>query len=141
MTRLRLDAEQREQIVRAARAAYPRECCGLIEGYRSGETLRATAIHATRNASDMPNRFEIDPAEHIALLQAARAVGREILGCYHSHPNGRNEPSEHDRDNAAEVGFIWLIAALSDLAAPVSLQAFMFDGSEFGPVAFERSEV
>ena len=46
-----------------------------------------------RNLADTPDRFEIDPAEQIKLMRALRGAGREIIGCYHSHPNGSAEPS------------------------------------------------
>lgn len=135
MIRLVLGEPQRAQIERDARAAFPAECCGLIEGICEEGLVRATAVRATRNRSSEVDRFEIDPSEHIRLLRAARAAGREIVGCYHSHPNGRAEPSQHDRDNANEKGFIWLIAALSAPDSPMSLRAFVVSNSDFEPIA------
>ena len=50
--------------------------------------------------------------------KAARANGRAIIGCYHSHPNGRAEPSPRDLEAAFGEGFVWVIAAVSaDLKA------------------------
>ena len=64
--------------------------------------------------------------------------GHEIVGCYHSHPNGRPEPSKRDLEYATEDGFIWLIAALDagavSLRAPVSRQAG-FDEFRFAGIA------
>ena len=122
----------RAQIAVEARAAFPRECCGLIEGTREGEDVRVAALHPTANFSAAPDGFEIDPSAHIRLLRTLRGTGREIVGCYHSHPNGRPEPSERDRANGGEEGFIWLIAALDDGAGPVELTAF--DGVSFRPL-------
>jgi proteasome lid subunit RPN8/RPN11 len=102
----------RAQIAQEARAAFPRECCGLIEGTREGGEARVAALHPTRNLAEEADRFEIDPAEHIRLLRALRGSGREIVGCYHSHPNGRAELSPRDRESAANDGFIWLVAAI-----------------------------
>jgi proteasome lid subunit RPN8/RPN11 len=115
-SRLLLADDLREQIAREARAAFPRECCGLIEG----DALRVAALHPARNISEDADRFEIDPADHFRALRMARANGRAIIGCYHSHPNGRAEPSARDGDG--EDGFLWLIAAISGDA--VSLTAF-----------------
>ncbi len=137
MTRLVLDGPQGAQIVREARDAFPRECCGLIEGVSDGDLIRATALHATRNIAGETDRFEIDPVDHVRLLRTARAVGHQIVGCYHSHPNGRRDPSERDRHNAAEDGFVWLIASLSTPHAPVSLHAFMVANGEFQPIALD----
>jgi proteasome lid subunit RPN8/RPN11 len=122
VTALLLSNAQRARIEREARAAFPRECCGLLEGVRGGGAIRVVALHAARNLSPDNDRFEIDPADHFAALRAARANGHEIVGCYHSHPNGKPEPSARDGEGAWEGGFVWLIAAIRDGA--VSLAAF-----------------
>ena len=125
-----LDLELRAQVLREAKAASPRECCGLIEGVRDGAVMRATALHPARNLSLKAERFEIDPADHFAALRAARARGRDIVGCYHSHPNGKAETSPRDAAGAAERGFVWLIAATAPSADAV-LKAYVFDGQAF----------
>lgn len=122
MTTLLLSATHRAQIEREARAAFPSECCGLLEGTRDGETLRVTALHPARNLSTESDRFEIDPAGHFAAIRAARTSGREIVGCYHSHPKGNAEPSARDAEGAWDEGFVWLIAAVSERA--VSMGGF-----------------
>lgn len=129
----------RERIAEDARAAYPKECCGLIEGMVTNQEARVLAIHATRNLADAPDRFEIDPAEHIRLQRAARNVGNAIIGCYHSHPNGSAEPSPHDRESAAEEDFLWLIAALDSGKTP-RLSAFIWQDAAFRPVPLAAIE-
>lgn len=116
----------RAQIEGEARAALPGECCGLIEGRRDGGGGRvvAVAVHPARNIGGGDDRFEIDPADHIRMLRAARARGTEIVGCYHSHPNGRAEPSARDLAGAAEEGFVWVIAA--SRLDQVHLRAFSY---------------
>jgi proteasome lid subunit RPN8/RPN11 len=98
------------RISEEARAVFPRECCGLIEGVRTGDAVHAIALHSIHNVSPHADCFEIDPAAHLRLRRVAREAGRAIVGCYHSHPNGRPSPSP--RDLAGEVDFVWLIAAL-----------------------------
>jgi proteasome lid subunit RPN8/RPN11 len=120
-----------------ARAAWPRECCGLIEGSVAGDFLSVTALHAIPNLSGAPDRFELDPAEQIRVLRAARQEGRSILGCYHSHPDGRPEPSERDREGAGEDGFVWLILALPE-AGTVEIAAFAFAAGAFKPLAIAQ---
>jgi proteasome lid subunit RPN8/RPN11 len=112
----------RTQIAQEARAAFPRECCGLIEGARDGGGVRAIALHPTRNLADEPDRFEIDPSAHIALLRALRGSGREVVGCYHSHPNGRAQLSPRDCEYVVADGFIWLVAAIA--GHDIALAAF-----------------
>lgn len=125
----------RDQVWREARAAFPRECCGLIEGARTGGAVRATTLHPARNLAEAADRFEIDPAAQFRLLRALRGTGREIVGCYHSHPDGRAEPSERDRENAGEEGFIWLLAALATRDDAARLAAFSWQNANFVPVA------
>ena len=114
---LALPKALRAQLADEARAALPRECCGLIAGTVDGGTARALALHPTANLGQGDDRFEIDPAEHIRLLRALRGTGRDVIGCYHSHPNGKAAPSQTDRAGAAEDGFIWLIQPLTAAAA------------------------
>lgn len=106
-----LPPDLRDAILTAARAAYPRECCGLVEGVREGDLFRVVALHVARNLAGEDTRFEIDPRDHIAAVKSARANGRAVIGCYHSHPNGRAVPSQTDLAGAGEDGFLWLIAA------------------------------
>lgn len=99
----------------AARSAHPNECCGLLEGVRDGDLFRVQALHPARNRAAMSDRFEIDAADHIAAQKAARANGRAIIGCYHSHPQGAATPSQVDRAGAAQDGFLWVIVAGKEL--------------------------
>jgi desampylase len=109
--KLVLPAALGEEIARAANAAYPRECCGLMEGVESSDGFHAIALHPARNLAGAPDRFEIDPADHLAAVKLARSRGHRIIGCYHSHPGGKARPSPHDLSCAAEENFLWLIAA------------------------------
>lgn len=95
----------------AAKVAYPKECCGLLEGAREGDLFQVTALHEARNLAPHSDRFEIDPADHLAAQKTARAHGRAIIGCYHSHPDGAVQPSPTDAAGASQNDFLWLIVA------------------------------
>lgn len=125
---LALGEDLRAQIEREARAALPRECCGLIEGMREDGVTLATALHSMRNLADGSDRFEIDPADHIRLRRTLRGSGREIIGCYHSHPGGRSELSARDRDSVGGEDFIWLVAAVTH--GEFALAAFTSRGAD-----------
>jgi desampylase len=128
-----LPATLQSQILAEAGAALPAECCGLMEGRRGADAIRVTALHPTANlAGDPLSGFEIDPAVHLRLLRTLRGTGREIVGCYHSHPNGRAEPSARDRANGCEEGFVWIIVAMK---AEVTLAAF--EGPQFQPLSIQ----
>jgi proteasome lid subunit RPN8/RPN11 len=117
-----LPQELRGRILQEARQARPNECCGLIEGVRAGEGFEVTELHPARNLAASPDKFEIDPRDQFAAYKASRAQGRAIIGCYHSHPHGRAEPSAADRAGAGEENFLWLIAAGEVLNAFVYLR-------------------
>ena len=111
---IRMASDAAELIVAQAAAAAPDECCGLL----LGEGNRIDAAQPAGNvAADPTRRFEIDPAALIVAERAARQGGAALLGYYHSHPQGRAEPSETDRAMAPPDGRIWLIAARGSLAA------------------------
>ena len=115
----------RSRLLDETRAAYPNECCGLLEG----EGERITTLHPARNLSCAPDRFEIDPALQFRL----KREGRSIIGCYHSHPDGAAEPSPRDVEGASEAGFVWLIAGREEIGA------FMWDGRAFQRMGLEGS--
>jgi proteasome lid subunit RPN8/RPN11 len=137
ITAFQLSEPLRAKLCNEARAAFPRECCGLIEGTLHESVARVSELHPTQNLATRTDRFEIDPARHIALLRQLRAADRSIIGCYHSHSNGRPEPSELDRDSAAESNFVWLIVALENSAVAPRIAAFVSTGFAFGPLRIE----
>ena len=121
MSALVLPQGLRAQIAAEARAAHPRECCGLVEGFGR----RVTALHPSPNLAEGDDRFEIDPALQFRLLRE----GRRVIGCYHSHPGGLARPSPRDLEGAGEDGFVWLIQGADGLGA------FVFAGGAFEAVA------
>ncbi|WP_333836525.1 Mov34/MPN/PAD-1 family protein [Novosphingobium sp.] len=95
-------------ILAATHAAHPCEACGLLLGHGSHI---AQAIPTANVAPDPLRHFEIDPAALIAAHRAARAGGPQVLGYFHSHPNGLARPSATDQAQAAGDGRIWAIVA------------------------------
>jgi desampylase len=90
------------------------EVCGVVLG--TGD--RVDQLWPAANLAANPAQaFEIDPAALLAAHKAARAQGREVIGYYHSHPNGVLAPSAEDTRRAADVGGTWLIIADQSLAA------------------------
>jgi proteasome lid subunit RPN8/RPN11 len=122
MIEVRLAGDLRVRILREAASAFPRECCGLLEGRRGDGLFVVQALHPARNLSSQADRFEIDPRDHVGAAKKARANGAAIIGCYHSHPDGTPKPSARDLAGAGEEDFLWLIAAGEALAAFVYLE-------------------
>ncbi len=94
-----------DRLLADAAAAPGREICGLLFG---DEAAIARAEPAANVAPQPADSFEIDPAALFAAIRAERAGGARVIGHYHSHPNGRPEPSARDAA-AAEPGRLWLI--------------------------------
>lgn len=99
-------------VLEEAARAHPREACGLLLG--EGDHVREASV-ARNVAADPLHHFEIDPAALIAAHRAARAGGPQVLGYWHSHPNGLAQPSSTDRARAAGDGRFWAIAAAGDV--------------------------
>jgi proteasome lid subunit RPN8/RPN11 len=96
------------------------ECCGMLAGC-GGEITR---IFPATNAAAIPaTSYEIAPKELFQLTRAIRDAGLELLGIYHSHPYGKNEPSPRDIEQAyyPEVAY-FIISPLADAKRP--LRAF-----------------
>jgi proteasome lid subunit RPN8/RPN11 len=62
--------------------------------------------------------------------KSARKSGHAVIGCYHSHPNGRAQPSATDLAGANVEDFLWLIAAGDELNAFVYLRG-VFTGADW----------
>lgn len=93
----------------SAHSAAPHEACGLLLGH--GSTIEA-AMPTANVAPDPARHFEIDPTALIAAHRAARdGSGPQVLGYFHSHPNGLARPSATDEASAARDGRIWAIVA------------------------------
>jgi len=91
----------------ATRAA-PNEACGLL----LGTTTNIHTAQPTANVATDPTRhFEVNPAALIAAHRAARDGGPQVVGYFHSHPNGLARPSATDAASASGDGRIWAIVA------------------------------
>lgn len=113
-------------IVAAARASAPAECCGVLLG-RANHIVDAVP---TRNLSDDPNRFLIDPAGHIDACRQARQRGLEVVGFYHSHPHSSAQPSATDLAEASYRDHIHLIVSLQSESADIRLFKMSDQGFE-----------
>ncbi len=103
-----ISSQAHAAILAAAAEAATREACGLLLG--AGPHIQTA--QSTANVHGEPTRhFEIDPGTLIAAHRAARAGGKQLVGYFHSHPNGLARPSATDAASASGDGRIWAIAA------------------------------
>lgn len=114
---IRLTAHQFATITRAAEAAYPDECCGLLAGHEIDDGWRVSRVVESRNVAqgDHADSFEVDPQVRFDLMRALdEAGGERMIGHYHSHPDHPARPSERDRAMAYEPELVWIIVSVAD---------------------------
>jgi desampylase len=114
-----------DDIVGHARETAPAECCGLLIG--TAESIVEAA--RTTNLSSDPNRFEMDPGDHIRARRGARTRGLDVLGFYHSHPRSPATPSASDRAEALYPGYLYLIVSVR--AEPAEVRLYRLDADGF----------
>lgn len=89
------------------------EVCGILAGDRGDDAeseSRVEAVHPARNVADSPRtRYLIDPEQQLRIIEAIEDAGREVVGFYHSHPEGPPLPSETDAERAAWPGYSYAI--------------------------------
>jgi proteasome lid subunit RPN8/RPN11 len=92
------------------------ETCGILAGERGGvddsaETeSRVESVHRATNVAENPRtRYLIDPEEQLRIIEEIEDAGREVVGFYHSHPEGPPLPSETDAERAAWPGYSYAI--------------------------------
>jgi len=120
-----LSRRAHDDIVSHARETAPAECCGLLIG-SSGAIVEAVR---TRNIAEDPNRFEIQPADHIHARRVARLRGLEVLGFYHSHPHSPATPSATDLAEASYPEHLYLI--VSPIAEPAEVRLYHLEAGGF----------
>jgi proteasome lid subunit RPN8/RPN11 len=114
-TVLKVSPEIAERIRKHGAETYPHECCGALLGRDSD----APAPGSSGQSEQMPlreilelfplvnrrddsprNRFSVTSEDVLAAEKAARVLGIDVVGWYHSHPDHPAEPSQYDRDHA-----------------------------------------
>lgn len=107
-----------DQLVSEARAALPHECCGLLVGRGHDDELQGASRTVTRvialpNAADAPSvSFVIAERPLAHALMALEHSGEQLIGFYHSHPQGDPIPSQADIRAAAYPEAAHLIIGL-----------------------------
>jgi [CysO sulfur-carrier protein]-S-L-cysteine hydrolase len=98
---------------------------------------RAVEIHRAVNVHASPLKFEIDPAELLALYNAIEGAGGELGAIYHSHVRSAPYPSQTDIGFAANwPGVEWVIVGLADGQAP-EVRSYLIEDGRVREVALE----
>jgi proteasome lid subunit RPN8/RPN11 len=101
----------RDDIRRHGQETYPHECCGALVGHPGA--IRATVALPNTTEEGPRRRFLVRPADYRMAEQHAAALGGELLGFYHSHPDHPARPSQYDLDHAWPT-FAYIIVAVAN---------------------------
>ncbi len=115
-TKLAISTALRRSIELHAEATYPDECCGVILGNQEPGQRVVTKLIEIENewdADERRRRFLITPDQYMQAERAARDLGLDILGFYHSHPNAPARPSEFDQEHAIPW-YVYPIVSVKD---------------------------
>lgn len=110
-----------------AAAAYPLEACGLLVGSRGpNDRIIVTRAAPARNIErDRPHdRYELDPRDYMRVDREAAKAGLEVVGFYHSHPDGPAAPSPTDVERSWPV-YRYVIVAVHQ-GTPKDVRGWVF---------------
>lgn len=115
MNRLVITPRHLHTIGRIASMTYPEECCGVLVGRPQGDSTIVERILTVQNErqESRHNRYLISPETVLAAQKEARALGLDIVGYFHSHPDHPARPSDFDREHAWP-GYSYLIVSVQN---------------------------
>lgn len=121
-------------------ASYPEEGAGFILGGVNGQRRTAKAILPQANLfepSMRRRRYSISPQDMLQAEQEADAMGLEIIGIFHSHPDHPAVPSAYDLEHSLPW-FFYLITSVDAAHAEESrVWLLREDRSEFTEIPLE----
>lgn len=110
-----------ETIRAATKEAAPCEACGVLIGL--GRSV-VRALPLPNKALKKTTEFEIAPVHFAQAARQTRQQGYDIIGIFHSHPNGTTRPSAKDIRHSAPWGGYFQIIAAFDTGGGVRLSAW-----------------
>jgi proteasome lid subunit RPN8/RPN11 len=109
---LRLSRDLYMEMVAHCLTGLPDEACGLLVGSYGGDEV--THLFPTANAAASAMVYEIDPKELLRIDRAARALGADLMGVFHSHTHTDAYPSPTDVAQATDPGWHYVLVSLRD---------------------------
>ena len=104
-----LSQQQAQLITRHAQQEAPLEACGLLAGH--GATIERV-IPVGNVADDPRHHYVMDKKDLARYLPELVSDGLDLIGFYHSHPDGTPVFSETDRREAYWENHVYLIVGL-----------------------------
>jgi len=126
-----IDRTARSAVDEHAQREFPYECCGILIGRRHRGRIRVGRVVPSENIAE-GNRFTNYQIDWKTLLETRRSLRGEpceIVGFYHSHPDGTARPSRRDEE------FVW--AEHVYLIVPVLRGKVGFPGAWYAGTGFD----
>ena len=135
---LTLSASVNDAIRRHGAATYPHECCGALIG-RSGHVSEVLALPNTTEEGPR-RRFLVRPSDYREAERRASAIGAELLGFYHSHPDHPARPSQYDLDHAWPCFSYVIVSVRQGVAGDMTSWRLRDDRSALDPEELTYAE-
>lgn len=110
-----------DRLVEEACEALPEECCGLLVGRRSAIAARVERTVLAENIAtgDKTSNYQIDWRTLFNTIRQTRGTAEEIVGFFHSHPDGSAVPSSKDASLAwADHDYVIIPTGAAGQASP-----------------------
>jgi len=118
------------EIIEHSREGKPHEVCGVLGGERDDGEARVEFVRRVENVSETPRvNYLMEPEDQLAAIDDVEERG-DVVGFYHSHPEGPEEPSETDADRANWPGHSYVIVSLGPDEPFVGSWTWTGDGFE-----------
>lgn len=125
-----------EEIHSHGEESYPEEGVGLMLGYEK-DGIRYVAhllyLDNAREESARHNRYLITAEDMLLGENEADALGLDIIGVFHSHPDHPSTPSDFDRENAIPWYSYLITSVVKGIAAESRSWQLADDRSKFIP--------
>ncbi|WP_049969682.1 desampylase [Haladaptatus cibarius] len=108
-----LSREVYDTLVSRARRGRPAEICGILAGTQGSPTTVEDTFQAENVAETPETNYEIHPEEQLEIMEKIEDRGQDVVGFYHSHPEGPDHPSETDAADATWDGYAYVIVSLN----------------------------
>lgn len=99
-----------QEMITHAMSCLPEEACGLLAGVGA----RVHQLIPVENIEHSPFHYRMSPQEQLKAFLSIEEKGWDLLGIYHSHPNGPETPSETDINQAFYPESVYVIISRSN---------------------------
>jgi proteasome lid subunit RPN8/RPN11 len=137
-SRLTVSARVEAAIRAHGRETYPHECCGTLIG-RDGSVSDVLALPNTTEEGPR-RRFLVRPSDYREAERRASALGAELLGFYHSHPDHPARPSQYDLDHAWPTFAYIIVSVAAGVDADMTVWFLKDDRSSFEEGSLHHGE-